>query len=115
MVVPIHSWKWCGQQLRFIKARLRGPTLREFRRVPINGAYDSAQYITPIPEHYVRYVGRGDDRLAVVTGIDELFDKACAERKLLSELNVYWARRTWRVSVEDYRSFNPFRRPHTIQ
>ncbi|NLM38791.1 MAG: Gfo/Idh/MocA family oxidoreductase [Firmicutes bacterium] len=83
--------------------------------VAINGAYDSAQYITPIPEHYVRYVGRGDDRLAVVTGIDELFDKACAERKLLSELNVYWARRTWRVSVEDYRSFNPFRRPHTIQ
>lgn len=83
--------------------------------VAINGAYDSAQYISPIPEHYVRYVGRGDDRVAIVTGIDELFDRACADRKLLSELNVYWARRTWRVSVENYENFNPFRRPHTIQ
>lgn len=83
--------------------------------VAINGSYDSARYITPIPQHYVRYVGSGDERLAVVSGIDELFNRACNNRKLLSELSVYWARRTWRVNVQDYTSFNPFTRPQVIQ
>ena len=83
--------------------------------VAINGAYDSSRYISAIPEHYVRYIGTGDERRAVVAGIDELLDRACADRKLLSELNVYWARRTWRVNVENYRSFNPFSRPISVQ
>jgi predicted dehydrogenase len=83
--------------------------------VAINGAYDSSRYIGTIPEHYVRYLGTGDERRAVVAGIDDLLDRACADRKLLSELNVYWARRTWRVNVEGYQKFNPFTRPNSVQ
>ena len=79
--------------------------------VAFNGAYDSAQYITPIGEESIHYQGEGDEQWTVVKDIMELMDKACAERKLLSDLDIPWARKTRRVSVENYTAFNPFGGP----
>lgn len=79
--------------------------------VAFNGAYDSAQYITPIGEEFIHYQGEGDEQWTVVKDIMELMDKACAERKLLSDLDIPWARKTRRVSVENYTAFNPFGGP----
>lgn len=77
--------------------------------VAINGAYDSAKVIRPIPEEYVDWISEGDDRRAVVRDIEDLFGEAFEKRVLLSDLNkVPWAAATPKVSVRDYKEFNPF-------
>lgn len=79
--------------------------------VALNGAYDSAQYISPIGEEFIEYRLAGDRQWTVIKGIMELMDEACAKRKLLSDLNTPWGRKTPKVSVENYTEFNPFGGP----
>lgn len=82
--------------------------------VAINGAYDSVRYIQPIPEQYVTATGSGDKECAVVAEIDQLFDQACKERKLLSDLKVPWSVATPKIDLEDYKEFNPFFSPRKV-
>ena len=83
--------------------------------VAINGAYDSARYIRPIPEKYVQTISTGPEERAVIQDIDALLDQACAERKLLSDLGVSWAVATPRIDVQDYKEFNPFCQPRVFE
>lgn len=82
--------------------------------VAINGAYDSARYIRPIPQEFVESTLSGPKECAVVKDIDELLDQACAQRKLLSDLGVPWAVSTPRIDLQDYKEFSPFSQPRTF-
>lgn len=77
--------------------------------IAINGSYESAKKIRPIPHKYVReYVTKDNEYKTELKDIDNIMDTAFKERKLLSDLGVEWAHRTESINVEDYTEFNPF-------
>lgn len=77
--------------------------------VAINGAFLSARKIQPIPLQYVReYYNKQGEFQTEVKDIVPIMDQAFAERKLISELNVPWAKRTDSIDVSDLKEFNPF-------
>lgn len=76
--------------------------------VAFNGAYDSAQFITPIPENYLERRSTGEEEWTVIKDIVNIMDQAREERALISDLNVPWGRATAKISLENYVEFNPF-------
>jgi predicted dehydrogenase len=77
--------------------------------VAINGAYDSAGKIVPIPEKYVReYETEEKEYKTVLKGIDEIIYEAFEKKLLYSDLAVEWAVPTKEVNVRNYKFFNPF-------
>jgi len=74
----------------------------------INGAYQSARQILPIPDEYVRERGQGDAAAVEVKDIDEQMDEAFAKRKLLSDIGVPWAVGSRVFNLEGYDTFDPF-------
>jgi len=77
--------------------------------IAINGAYESAQKIQPIPPQFIKeYLTDDNEYKTELKDIDRIMDAAFKERKLLSDLGITWARRTKTVNVENYHEFNPF-------
>ena len=75
----------------------------------INAAYDSAKKIKEIPQDSIKeFVNEEDEYQTVFPGVDQLIDKAFAERKLLSDLDQDWTVSTDWINVENYTAFNPF-------
>jgi len=81
--------------------------------VAINGAYESSKTISPIPEEYVEeFETEGGKFKTEVENIEEIMDEAFRKRKLLSDLDLEWARPTDSVNVENYKRFQPFLANH---
>ncbi|MFA6639437.1 MAG: hypothetical protein WCS23_02730, partial [Defluviitoga tunisiensis] len=77
--------------------------------VAINGAYDSAGKIIPIPEKYVEeFETEEKEYKTVLKGIDEVIYEAFEKKVLFSDLGVKWAVPTKEVNVRNYVFFNPF-------
>lgn len=77
--------------------------------VAINAAYDSAKKIKAIPKNLINeFINDDHQYQTILTGIDQIFDKAFAERKLLSDLDIDWSVKTKWINVENYSCFNPF-------
>ena len=73
----------------------------------VNGAFESAGYPVTIPAEHT-HVWSDEASGAVFTsvqGIEELMQRAAAERKLFSDLGVPWARKTEQFSLRDYARF----------
>jgi len=78
--------------------------------VAINGAYDSAKKIQPIPETLINeFETETGEFKTVVKNIEDIMDEAFKERKLLSDIGIKWARKTDTINVENYKEFNPFK------
>lgn len=77
--------------------------------VAINGAYDSAEKIIPIPEKYVKeFETEEKEYKTVLKGIDEIIEEAFEKKVLFSDLGVEWSVPTKEVNVKNYIFFNPF-------
>lgn len=77
--------------------------------IAVNGAYDSAKKVRPIPEKYVKEFTTADNEFKTeLQDIEEIIGRAFQERKLFSDLGVEWAQKTETVNVEGYHEFNPF-------
>ncbi len=77
--------------------------------VAINGAYESAGKIVPIPRESVREFETEDGEYkTVLEGIDEIIDEAFEKKALFSDLGIKWATPSTEINVEDYKTFNPF-------
>lgn len=75
----------------------------------VNGLYLSSKKVREIPAEYVKEFEEKGDLRTLVQDIVPLMDKACAERKLLSDIGVEWAQPTETVSLEGLTEFNPFK------
>ena len=77
--------------------------------VAINGAYESAGKIVPVPRELVReFETEYGEYKTVLEGIDEIIDEAFEKRALFSDLGIKWAIPSAEVNVEAYKAFNPF-------
>ncbi len=78
--------------------------------VAINGAYDSAKRVQPIPKEYVKeFLTEENGFKTEVEDIDSIIDLAFDKRKLFSDLGLVWSHKTEIVNVENYKHFNPFK------
>lgn len=79
-------------------------------QVAVNGMFLSSEKVHEIPAAYIKEFenDRGDLKTEC-KDIEALMDKACTERKLLSDIGVEWAKPSKAVNVEDLKEFNPFK------
>ena len=71
----------------------------------VNGAFESAQQVRPIPPQYLTVTGDGPGRKVVVEGLDAAICQAASQRRLFSDLQLPWAHRTSAVDLADYKHF----------
>lgn len=76
--------------------------------VAVNGAYDSAEKIVPIPKNFIKEYEEENEYKTVLNNIDEIIDEAFEKKVLFSDLGITWARATKEIKVKEYKSFNPF-------
>ncbi|HID55028.1 TPA: Gfo/Idh/MocA family oxidoreductase [Candidatus Poribacteria bacterium] len=71
----------------------------------VNGIFESADKIIPVPDEYVVTLPFKDSIKTVIKGIDPLIDRAYAQRRLFSELGVPWAKESGWFDLTGYIRF----------
>lgn len=70
-----------------------------------NGIFLSSQYVKPVSKQYITRESYEESVKTIIKDIDEIIDKAYVERKLFSEIDVPWSRRTKWVGVKGVKRF----------
>jgi len=97
-----------ARYLRGLDAELNCPlAMTRAHVLAVNGAFESARPPVTIPaEHlHVWSDAASGEVFTHIRGIDELLQRAGAERKLYSDLGVQWARQTKPFTLRDYTRF----------
>ncbi|HEX30156.1 TPA: Gfo/Idh/MocA family oxidoreductase [Candidatus Poribacteria bacterium] len=71
----------------------------------VNGIFESADEILPVPDEYVELLPFQDSIKTVIKGIDAIIDRSYAQRKLFSELDVPWAKESDWFDLTGYTRF----------
>ncbi|MFH1760673.1 MAG: Gfo/Idh/MocA family oxidoreductase [bacterium] len=72
----------------------------------INGAYESAQKVIPIPDQYLTRMPEEDSTATYIKGIGENLITAFDSRKMFSELDLPWAKTQSRYfTLDNYKAF----------
>jgi predicted dehydrogenase len=71
----------------------------------INGAYESAGRVRPVPAERVGRTGEGEMTFTLIDGIDEAITRCGREGKLFSDIGVSWAETTEPFDLDGYDGF----------
>lgn len=74
-----------------------------------NGAFESSERIFDIPDEFIEIRKEDEKILTYIKNIKEIIDEASQSKKLFSEINVPWARKTKPFNVENYKEFKLFK------
>lgn len=70
-----------------------------------NGAFESGHNVIEIPEDYVIVSKEGGSVFTYIKEIKEVIDKASSSKKLYSELEIPWAKKSMPFKMDNYKEF----------
>ena len=86
-------------------APLSNPEIARVQTLCINGAHESCPEIHDIPDSAFEEVGTDRGTFRIVDDLDELIHRSADERKLFSELDESWAKRSDAFDVTGYNHY----------
>jgi len=81
------------------------PEVAAAQTLCINGAHESCPEITTISSDHITEIDKGGDKFYVVDQLDDLLNQSFEQKKLFSELNVAWAKKSDPFDMAGYNHF----------
>ncbi|WP_231969007.1 Gfo/Idh/MocA family oxidoreductase [Thermoanaerobacterium sp. RBIITD] len=75
-----------------------------------NGAFESSKKIFDIPSEFIEVNIENGKKFTYIKNIREIIKYASENKKLFSEMNVNWGRKTEKVSMKNYEKFDLFKK-----
>ena len=95
----------CLESVRTEAPPVCGPDAAMSQTLCVNGMQDSMPEIVDVPRDLVIREGPPGRARILVDGLDEIFERGYASRRLPSELGVPWARRGRKIDLRAYERF----------
>ena len=74
-----------------------------------NGAFESSNIIHTIDDKYIDVYKIGDKIFTVIRNIKNIINMAAKEKKLFSEINIPWARKSKLFTMKNYKIFDKYK------
>ncbi len=75
-----------------------------------NGAFESSKEIFDIPDEFIEVNIEDGKKFTYIKNIREIIEYASENKKLFSEMNVNWGRKTEKVNMKNYEKFDLFKK-----